>query len=178
MAFLSQGSATITIAMFNSVSSTEAQRAMLRAAAEHRLVGAERDIFDDLMRDFRPRYKERNRVVHDVWGHSDDHPDKALLWKSGDLSVSAAALASSVTIEEIRKSDDISLKALAYTVQDLKQIAVRLNEFTMRVQAFIWDLASTHPAIVAATTAATNAPPLGDQPQLELPDNPPSQTAP
>jgi len=70
MAFLSQGSATITMAMFNSVSSTEAQRAMLRAAAEHRLVGGDRDIFDDLMLDFRPRYKERNRVVHNVWGHS------------------------------------------------------------------------------------------------------------
>jgi len=179
MAFLSQGSATITIAMFNSVTSTEAQRGMLRAAAEHRLVGAERDLFDELMEDFRPRYRERNNLVHNVWGHSNDHLDKALLWKSGDLSTSAAVLAASATVEDVQKSGiDLSIKAMGYTVQDLQQVAMRLEEFTQRVQRFIGDLAAIHPAIVAATNAATNAPPLGDQPQLELPESPPSQIDP
>jgi len=108
-----------------------------------------------------------------------DHPDKALLWKSGDLSVSAAALAASATLEEFQKSGgDLSLKAMAFTVQDLQQIAARFEEFTQRVQRFVFDLASVHPAIVAATNAATNAPPLGDQSQLDLPANPPGQTAP
>src|SRR5262249_13091374 len=156
-------------AMFNSVSSTEAQRSMLRAAAEHRLAGGDRDIFDELMLDFRPRYKERNNIVHNVWGHSNDHPDKALLWKSGDLSTSAAVLASSQTAEDVQKSAiDLSLKAMSYTVQDLTQIVLRLHEFTGRVQRFAGDLAATHPAIVAITNAATTAPPLGEQPQLDL----------
>jgi hypothetical protein len=180
MAFLSQGSAAITIAMFNAVSSTEAQRAMLAAAAEHRLRGAERDAFDDLMEDFRPRYRERNRIIHNVWGHSDAHPDKALWWKSSDLSTSAAALAASATVEDVHKTeqDDLSLKAMAYTVKDLQDIAARLAEFTGRVQNFVYLLSMAHPAIAAVTNAATNAPPIGDQSQLELPDNPASQTDP
>lgn len=174
LAFLSRGSAAITIAMFHSVVSTDGQKAMLMAAAKHALRGSELDAFNDLMDDFRPRYGERSRLVHNVWGHSNDHPDKALWWKSADLGSAMAKFAAAPTIEEISKTvqdEDLSLKAMAYSVQDLEQVAIRLNEYLNRVDAFVTELINAHPAIASAATSSTNAAPIGDQPQLDLHQN-------
>jgi len=99
LAFFSGGSASITIPMFNAVASTDAQRSMLLAAAHHALSDLELSAFRELMEDFRPRYGERNRLVHNLWGHSDAHPDKALLWRASDLGLVQASLVTATSLE-------------------------------------------------------------------------------
>jgi hypothetical protein len=59
-----------------------------------------------------------------------------------------------------------------YSVKDLTDVAARLQEYTNRVQEFVLDLMNAHPVIAAAASAATNTPPIGDQPQLDLPPQP------
>lgn len=180
LAFMSRGSATITMQMFNAVASTDAQRAMLLAAAKHALAGPELEAFNEVMEDFRPRYSERSKLVHNVWGHSDAHPDKALLWKSADLGLITAQLAAALTPEAMgafaSTTGDLSLKAMGYTLKDLQDVAARLGEYTVRVEAFIGNLIQAHPVLSAATNAATNAPPTTSQSQLPLHQD--SQTAP
>ena len=175
MALFSRGSAAITISMFHAVSSTDAQREMLIAAAEKSLVGPELDAFKELMEDFRPRYGERSKLVHNLWGVSNDHPDKALWCRSADAAsviakLSAAkdgAAALQVTIDE-----NLSLKCMIYTVKDLQDVAQRLGEYLDRVNAFATELMGNHPALVEAASAATSAQPTSAQSQLDLPQHP------
>lgn len=171
LALLSQGSASITIPMFQAVVSTDAQRAMLLAAADQALTGPEKEAFHDLMEDFRPRYRERSLLVHNLWGHSNDHPDKALWWRASDLGSIMAQIATDPT----RPTEDLSLKAMTYTLPELRGVLLRLDEYLTRVNALITDLWNSHPRIAAATSAATNATPMSTEPQLDLP---PPQTEP
>lgn len=170
LALFSGGNAMITISMFHCVHSTDAQKAMLLAAAKHKLRGAELDAFNDLMEDFRPRYTERNKLVHNLWGHSNDHPDKALWWRSTDWAGAVARMADAKDIEALGKAytEDISLTAMAYTVKDLEEVGARLAEYSARVSMFVNQMLEAHPALVAAANAATNAPPIGEEPQLGL----------
>ena len=179
LALMSRGSAPITISMFHAVVSTDAQKAMLLATAQHALAGVELEAFKDLLEDFRPRYTERSKLVHNLWGHSNDHPDKALWWRTADLGATIAKISAATTLAaagQIAVDEDISLKAMLYTVRDLEGIAARFGEYTERVNTFTTQLIQAHPTLASATTAATNAPPMGDQSQLDLHQRP--QTAP
>jgi hypothetical protein len=176
LALFSRGSASITVAMFHAVVSTDAQRAMLLAAAEKSLGATELDAFKELMEDFRPRYGERSKLVHNIWAHSNDHPDKAIWVRSSDVAFSWAQIAASTNVLQIAEAEDLSLKCMAYTVQDLTDVAARLDEYLRRVNAFLYELMKIHPLIVAVTKAATSAPPTSAEPQLDLPQ--PDQTDP
>lgn len=179
LALLSRGSATITMSMFHSVVSTDAQRAMLLAAAEQSLAGPELDAFKDLMDDFRPRYGERSKLVHNIWGHSNDHPDKALWCKTSDaasLIAKVAAASDHEAVNRIVAAEQLCFKCMAYSVKDLEDVAGRLFGYAQRVDAFINELMQGHPALVAATTASTSAPPNTVEPQFDLPQ--PDQAAP
>lgn len=174
LAFLSRGSAGITMSMFHAVASTEAQRAMLLAAANKALAGAELEAFCDLMDDFRPRYGERSKLVHNLWGHSNDHPDKALWWKAADLGTFLAQVAAAKTKDEfdaVNAQSDISRKAMAYTVQDLENVAIRLDEYLRRLNVYISELWVAHRSEALETSTSSDAPPIGEQPQLKLPEN-------
>lgn len=168
LALFSGGSAPITVSMFHAVVSTDAQRAMLLAAAEKALAGAELEEFRELMGDFRSRYKERSKLVHNLWGHSNDHPDKALWISSSDAGSNMADLAASTDFQAWLNGADLSTKCLTYTVQDLTDVAVRLDEYLRRVLAFLNGLIQNHPALVAATISSTNTPPIGEESQLDL----------
>jgi hypothetical protein len=175
LALLSRGSASITVSMFHSVVSTDAQKAMLLAAAEQALAKSELDAFKELLEDFRPRYGERSKLVHNLWGHSDDHPDKALWCRSSDAAFAVAKFAAAndqVAFNNAVASDDLALQCMAYTVKDLENVAARLQEYTDRVTAFWFDLMNNHPALVAATTSATSAKPRTSEPQLDLHQRP------
>lgn len=175
LSMFSRGSATIAIPMFHAVASTDAQKAMLLAAADQALSGPELESFKDLMDDFRPRYGERSKLVHNLWGHSNDHADKALWWRSSDIGSVIAQFSAAPTVEAVAQmmaSTDLSLRAMAYTVKDLEDVALRLGEYTVRVNTFILDLWNAHPNLAAATTAATAARPVGGQSQLDLPQSP------
>lgn len=172
LALLSRGSATITMSMFHAVASTDAQRAMLIAAAEQSLISPELDVFRDLMDDFRPRYGERSKLVHNLWGHSNDYPDKALWCKTTDAASLIAKIAAAGDPEAVRRiaaAEQLCFKCMAYSVQDLQDVADRLHLYAIRVEAFINELVQSHPALVAAISASSNSPPNSRTPQLDLP---------
>ena len=54
---------------------------------------------------------------------------------------------------------------------DLNDVGQRLSEYTLRVNTFLEQLTETHPALASAASASTNAPPIGEEPQLDL-ENP------
>lgn len=156
LAFFSGGSAAITVPMFQAVVSTDAQRAMLEAAAEKALSGPELSEFNSLMEDFRPRYKERSRLVHNLWGHSNDHPDKAIWCPASDAATMMAKVAMSRNINEVLNDpgNHLSLKCTAYTVKDLEGVAQRLEAYAQRVGHFLFDLIANHPAAAEAASAS------------------------
>ncbi len=141
---------------------------MLLAAAERSLGSTELDMFKELMEDFRPRYGERSKLVHNIWGHSNDHPDKAVWCKASDAAYLMAQAAAITNPQQIGALDDL--------VQDLMDVAARLDEYKRRVGALLQQLVENHPALAVAANASTNAPPIGEESQLDL--RPPGQTAP
>ena len=148
--------------------STDAQKAMLIAAAEISLASTELEAFKELMEDFRSRYGERSKLVHNIWGHSDDHPDKALWCRASDAGSMMAQLASMTAPGQIDAVDDLSIKCMAYSVKDLDDVAARLSEYVNRVLQFTGQLIENHPGLAAAAKASTSAPPIGEKPQLDL----------
>lgn len=161
LAYLTGASASVTMAMFHSVSSTDAQRAMLNAAAELILSGAELEEFRDLMQEFRTRYGERSRLVHNVWGWSPDMPDKALWCKSQDATKFSSRLASLTAQEEFDlfvQDDTMELWRMCstYTVKEIQDVRDRLGAYTERVRQFVLKLQNQHP-VIAARIAAQEA---------------------
>jgi hypothetical protein len=61
--------------MYMSLSGSAAQAAALEAAFSQALAGTARDEFAATMADLKKRGKERNHIVHALWGVSDDYPD-------------------------------------------------------------------------------------------------------
>ena len=113
LALFSRGSATITVSMFHAIMSTDAQRSMLLAAAEKSLGTTELDAFNELMDDFRPRYGERSKLVHNLWGHSNSHPEKALWCKAADAASIMAELASLTAPDQLTAVSDLSTRCMA-----------------------------------------------------------------
>jgi len=149
------------MAMFHSVTSTDAQRAMLTAAAGLVLEGAELEEFRDLMQEFRTRYGERSRLVHNVWGTSPEHPDKALWCKAQDATKFSSRLASLKDDQDLDlffQDDSLELWRMcsAYTVKDLVDVHDRLTAYTDRVRLFFLRLQQQHP-VIAARIAAEQA---------------------
>ncbi len=161
LAYLTQTSAPVAMAMFHSVTSTDAQRAMLTAAAEQRLMGAELEEFRDLMAEFRTRYGERSRLVHNVWGDSPAHPDKAIWCAAKDTTIYSANLAAvrdtqELDLLQVSPTGELWRKCSTYTLRDLQDVFVRLQTYTFRVQAFVMKMHWEHP-VIAATLAESQA---------------------
>lgn len=161
LAYLSEGSAPVSISMFHAVTSTDGQRAMLMAAAEHKLAGAELEEFRDLMDEFRTRYGERSRIIHNLWGSSPQHPGKAIWCHSKDSSKISSVLASAETEEQydLLAPESITLWRVCsiYTVKDLEDVWDRLKVYAMRVREFVIKLQNEHPVIAARRARAQAA---------------------
>jgi len=69
------------VAVFLSLRSHRAQRDALRAAAEKTLTGDARQIFDAILTIHQELDKQRNDVIHCVWGRGDATPD-GIIWTS------------------------------------------------------------------------------------------------
>lgn len=65
--------------MYQALSSTAAQKAVLRAAAADRLTPEMQQKLEAALKDFQSAARRRNAIVHGLWRLSDDHPD-ALVW--------------------------------------------------------------------------------------------------
>lgn len=153
LAYLSGASATVAIPMFNAVTSSDGQRAMLRAAAEQRLQGAELDEFTDLMAEFRTRYGERNRLVHNIWGRAPSHPEKAVWCHAKDYTRLPMQFAVMQSQDELpfahQQLAEMWKHCSLYTLQDLHDVFNRLNAFTNEVRRFIMKLLTQHPVLGA-----------------------------
>ena len=152
LAYLTNGSASVTIPMFHAVSSTDAQRAMLTAAAEQMLQGAELDEFRDLISEFRTRYGERSRLVHNLWGVSPQHPNKAVWCPAKDATRISSKIAGMHDPEQLNimfQTDESAALwrcCSLYTVDDINAVWRRLALYTDEVPNFILKLQAQHPA--------------------------------
>jgi hypothetical protein len=176
LAYMTGASAAVTIAMFHSITSTDAQRAMLIAAAEQILQGAELEEFRDLMNEFRIRYSERSRLVHNLWGTSPQHADKAVWCASKDVTRNSAMIAA-VTAEEqldvFLNNEDAAIwrRCSTYTVKEIEDVHERLVQYTERVRLFAIRLREQNPIVSARLAAA-------EQASAEQAIEPPQETPP
>lgn len=69
------------VAVFLSIKNSRAQREALQAAAEKILTGEVRNLFDVILSLHSRLDKQRNEVVHCVWGKSEAIPD-GIIWSS------------------------------------------------------------------------------------------------
>lgn len=162
LAFLTNTSASVAMAMFHSVTSTDAQRAMLTAAAGERLAGAELAEFNDLMEEFRTRYGERSRLVHNVWGASPQHPDKAIWCPARASTMTSAKLASvkeEADLELFLKGPESEFwrSCSTYTLKDLTDVFLRLAAYADRVRDFTFRLQQQNPVLAARMAADAHA---------------------
>ncbi|WP_340647666.1 hypothetical protein [Phenylobacterium sp.] len=144
LAIMTGGLTHVTIPMFLAVRSADAQRSMLQAAAQHALGPDDLERFTAIMDDWRGRYGERNKIVHNIWGHSDDHPklairiaaeDFAEIWKtSAFLTNPEVAERAAITLRDLWKSCE------GWTVKDLEDVKTRLEGYETRISRLWADL--------------------------------------
>lgn len=151
LAFVSGASANVAIAMFHAVTSADAQRAMLVAAAEQTLSGNLLEEFRAIMLEVRTRYGERNRVVHNIWGTSAEHPGKAVWCHTQDTSGISRIAATMTHVSQIGDLIDEARNmwkySVLYTVKDLEDIYSRLYAYSETVKFFIFKLQRSHPVL-------------------------------
>jgi hypothetical protein len=161
LAFCSGANARSAIAMYEAVISVPTRKQMLLAAAKNSLSTAEYRKLEDVLKDFKPRYEERNDVVHNIWGHSDAHPDKAIWCPANavrDFMVRVAIAGEKAALPEML---DISLQCLTYTVTDLEQIRGRLSAYAEKLGEYWMTLVRAHPAVAAASLPQESQPKNG-----------------
>ena len=176
LAFLTGTSSSVAMAMFHSVTSTDAQRAMLAAAAEQALAGAQLEEFRDLMGEFRTRYGERSRLVHNVWGESPQHPDKAIWCPAKDATKIMANLAATTAPEQIdllanSEAGSLWIYCSTYTAKEINDVFDRLAVYANRVGSFLVTLQADHPVIGPVMRQ-------GAQPNVDPTIGPPPETVP
>lgn len=139
LSLLSGGNPETTMAMFLAVNSADAQRSMLKAAATSVLKGQELETFNDLMDEFRTRYRERNKIVHGIWVVSNDYPDALLLAHSSDMAAMWKRLAIRA-VAAIQPDDHLFdglwQNLMIYKANDFTQIAQRLAAFDGQIMSF------------------------------------------
>lgn len=80
------------VAMFHALSSTTAKHAALRAAAREVLLDQNLELFEALFSLISSAAKDRNKIVHGIWGHADSLPDAVLICDVEKLTSSELAL--------------------------------------------------------------------------------------
>ena len=122
------------------------------------------------MRDFRTRYSERSRLVHNVWGTSPDHPDKAIWCAAKDATSHSVKLASIKDDAELdmfldQGNVEIWSHCSTYTVKDRQDVYDRLVHYTEQVRSFTVELQLQNPVIAErfaaerSSAAQDNLPP-------------------
>ena len=124
--------ATLGIAIYLNLQSEWAQRKVLRTAAESRLSAEDAAMIVRFSESLRDRGKERNNIVHGLWGVSNKHPQD-LVWLSQRDSMQARSqdkrwVGTNITI----KSSDIETMMnkpcfMIYCEHDFADIFTRLE---------------------------------------------------
>lgn len=151
LAFCSGANAPAAIAMFETVINTSTRKQMLLAAAKVSLSEKEFVALTEALKDFQPRYDERNSVVHNVWGHADDHPDKAIWCPANAARAFMTKVAIAGEKAALPALLDLSLQCFTYTVKDLEQVRNRLSAYAGQLGQYWMTLVRAHPAVAAAS---------------------------
>jgi hypothetical protein len=141
LAMISGGGAEVTLAMFLAVNSVDAQRAMLRSAAEVALKGPEQEALIELLDDYRSRARERNKIAHGIWVTSPDVADALLLVRSADMAAYNKEFARHAHISPLDPLPDefhdlIWRNCMIYRVQDFDDIFSRLVAYDSQIMQF------------------------------------------
>jgi len=88
MALLRNGAPT-GVRMYLSLSGSASQEAVLTAAFGNFLPDSTQKMFESLMRDIKARARERNRIVHGIWGVSDDYPEALINCQLNDMATNS-----------------------------------------------------------------------------------------
>lgn len=156
LAIMTGGLTHVTVPMFLAVRSTDAQRAMLSAAAEQVLQADSLQRFTELMAEWKQRYGERNKLVHNIWGHSDDHPDLAIRIASEDFSEVWKATSAGGDILALQQNigiiNELWRSCEGWRVKDLESVEKRLDDYEVRIAKFWQELFTQQFSIIVPTT--------------------------
>jgi hypothetical protein len=125
--------AALGIAIYLDLQSEWAQRKVLRTAAKRRLSEEHAAKIVGFSESLHDRAKERNNIVHGLWGVSDEHP-KDLVWLSQRDSMQARSQDKRWTGTNIAiKSSDIAAMAskprfILYGEHDFIDMSTQLEE--------------------------------------------------
>lgn len=135
--------ASIGVAMYNALVGNAGQEAVLRAVVAEKLSKDDADRFNDLLDEMRSRARERNRIVHGMWGIADTEPDK-LIWQ--DQRVWAKTIAERFSRMRFDRMPpplefDPNLPsgakgAFVYSDKDFKDIEARILKFSNELEEF------------------------------------------
>jgi len=139
LASVSGGNVEVTMAMFQAVNSTDAQRAMVKAAAEVALSGHELEALLELMDEYRNRARERNKIVHGIWATADEFPDALLLGRAADLAAMAKRI-TQLNGEWSSATEDLTeviwRNCMVYEAKDFDDVISRLKGFDNQLANF------------------------------------------
>lgn len=126
--------------LFTAVENEGARITMLKSTAEHCLEKVDFDNFTKVLSNFKKRRKERNDVVHGVWGIAEDVPD-ALVWidPRDFIKWMSKRPPPGVPIVEGAMRESLLTAARLYDERDFVAIEDRLNQFRHDLNDFWWE---------------------------------------
>lgn len=122
------------VAMFNALTSTSAQRAVLKGAAEVALSGMALEIYDATMLMVDSVQKQRNPIIHGVHATSKHLPEKLLVIDSATaLRLTAAMMVGGEDDEErnarrVERRDALLANIMVYSRKQFDALAVEMDE--------------------------------------------------
>lgn len=125
------------VAVFLSIKNSRAQREALQAAAEKILTGEVRNLFDVILSLHSRLDKQRNEVVHCVWGKSEATPD-GIIWSSTQdyANYLINAYHKVETGQTIEGHTDMLKSCFVFSYQDLEKLNKEIMAFETVVRNF------------------------------------------
>ena len=128
------------VSMYLALSGSAAQDKILLAAADACLPHGLKNEFAELVAEMRRRGKERNAVVHALWGAPESDPDKLVNCPPdnivGHVAKEVYSLESRADVFMKPPSQEFISHLRSYTDKNFEEILVRLREFRQKLLIF------------------------------------------
>jgi hypothetical protein len=166
------------VTMYLALTGSQAQIHAFNGAAEARLPTSLQPELDTILQEMRNRGAERNRVVHALWGVSDDHPDALIRCPPEsivrDLATSYQLYL--VTGKKVEEPPQTFIDELTvYKANDFRDIVQRIDGFSRQIIDFSHRVGAAHVERHLLASALMRSPPAdeGGPPQEETHTTPP-----
>jgi len=142
LAIMLRAEARAGITLYLALTGTSAQREVFRAAARTYLHRHGQTTLDELLKEKNARAKERNPLVHGIWGTADSYPDALLLSDPARATQEMAELMYNLNMKSqlmekrILYQQLVSAKIMIYNANDFIQIERRMGELSSRAGEF------------------------------------------